>query len=435
MDGAISNPANNQQTTITKETNQVEKKTFLSGLMGGDNWIWGIYLILCFISVVEISSASSRLAYREVTNDNVLMRHTMILVLGFFFMVLPLQTLSSIRTNYVTFLGGLAYIVGFIIIILLPVLGRRVNGASRSIMGIQPVELCKMGLIISLCYFITAKDEIFTRWKFFQKKTQGRRYWFMLALIAGVTIPIATQNLSTALILGIVSLCILYLGKTKTSYLLKTIAAVSLLGGIALGLLFMLHKLNESNETAGGPHATSLPFILNRANTWEGRLFDGSSVPLWQQPIDDDNMQQMYAHMAIANSNGVGRFIGESQMRDHLPEAYSDYVYAIIFEEMGIEGAAFVMLLYFILLGRCFYLSLQTTDPLKRLLMISLPLLIIVQALIHMGVCTDAMFVTGQPLPLISRGGMSSVATSACFGILFGLSHSILRESRPKEGN
>ncbi len=115
-------------------------------------------------------------------------------------------------------------------------------------------------------------------------------------------------------------------------------------------------------------------------------------------------------------------------MRDYLPEAYSDYIYSIIFEELGILGASLVMLLYFILFWRCYRLSRKTEDQFKRLVMISLPLMIVIQALMHIGVCTDAMFVTGQPLPLISRGGMAIMSTSAIFGLLFGLSYDIIRE-------
>ena len=182
----------------------MEKKNFFSGMMGGDNWLWGIYLILCFTSIVEIASASSRLAYQQITNDNPLMRHTMFLVIGFFCLVLTLQTLSSIRTSYVTGLGLLSYIGGAILIFLLPVFGRRVQGAYRDIFGIQPVEFCKVGLIIMLCTLLTARNEVFTRWKYFRKKTEGRRYWVLLATIGLVTVPIALQNLSTALILGII---------------------------------------------------------------------------------------------------------------------------------------------------------------------------------------------------------------------------------------
>lgn len=399
--------------------------------MGGDTWIWGIYWALIFISIVEIASASSRLAYKEITNDNPLMRHTLFLIIGFFVFCMGLQSLTRANIKWVQWAGRLGYALGVVLMALMPIIGRKVNGAARDVCGIQPVELCKVGLIIVLCMAITAKDEVYKRWPFFKKNLEQRRYYFLLVLIGLATLPIMLQNLSTALILGFSSLGIMFIGKVNGKYLLRTIGGVAAIAFAFLSMLYGLHFLNQSKEDGGGSHHTSLG-IIDRANTWEKRIFDTNSVPLYEQKLNDENMQEMCAHMAIANSNGIGKFIGESQMRDYLPEAYSDYIYSIIFEETGILGAAIVMALYFILFWRCYRISLLTDDPFKRLLMVGIPLMIVIQALIHMGVCTDAMFVTGQPLPLISRGGMSSLATSACFGIMFGLSYDIMRENRNK---
>lgn len=408
-----------------------KKKSGFHAIMGGDRWIWGIYWSLVIISIVEIASASSRLAYREITNDSPLMRHTLFLVVGFIVFCLGLQSLTRANIKWVKWTGKLGFAAGVLLMMAMPIFGRRVNGAARDIGGIQPVELCKVGLIIVLCMAITAKDEVYRRWPFFKKDLELRKYIFLLVLIALAAVPIMLQNLSTAMILGFTSLGIMFIGKIKGSYLYKTIGAVAAVAGIFLGLLFGLHTINQSREDGGGSHHTNLG-VIDRANTWEQRIFDKSSVPLYDQKLNDENMQEMCAHMAIANSNGIGTFIGESQMRDYLPEAYSDYIYSIIFEETGILGALVVMALYFILFWRCYRISLMTEDPFKRLLMVGIPLMIIIQALMHMGVCTDAMFVTGQPLPLISRGGMSSLATSACFGIMFGLSYDIMRENQSK---
>lgn len=391
--------------------------------MRGDAWIWGIYWLLFAISIIEISSATSSLAYKASTNDNPLVRHTSFLVLGLFFLVLTFQSLASRRPKSIEYIGGIFYVLGVVLMLLMPIFGHEVNGAKRDILGIQPVELCKVGLVVSLCSVINMRNEVFYRWKFFRSRTRGRRYFLMLAMIAMAVLPILLQNLSSALILGMVAFFIMYLGNVKLSYLLKTLGILVTLGGVFLLLLFWLHNVNlgrEKDVDLG---------LLQRATTWEHRIFDEEEVPLVQQEINDDNLQEMYAHMAIANSRGYGKFFGNSQMRDYLPQAYSDFIYAIIFEETGIEGAAVVMLLYFALLWRCFKISLKTNDPVKRLLMLGIPLLIVVQALVHMGVCTGAMFVTGQPLPLVSRGGMSILGTSVCFGILCGLSHSIQKES------
>lgn len=401
-----------------------KNRSFLGALMRGDAWIWGIYWFLFIISIVEISSATSSLAYRASTNDNPLVRHTMFLVFGFFFLVLIFQALASRRPKSIEYIGWFSYIVGVVLMLLMPIFGHEVNGAKRDILGVQPVEFCKLGLIISLCSVINMKDESLYRWKFFRSRTKLHRYYLMLAMIFLAAFPILLQNLSSALILGLVSLFIMYLGNVKLSYLLKTLGMLAALGGLFLLLLFWLHNVN-----LGRTEDVNLG-ILQRANTWEHRIFDKDEVPLVEQEINDDNMQEIYAHMAIANSDVYGKFFGNSQMRDYLPQAYSDYIYAIIFEETGITGAIIVMLVYFILLWRCYKISLRTQDPVKRLLMLGIPLLIIVQALIHMGVSTGAMFVTGQPLPLVSRGGMSILGTSVCFGILCGLSHSIQKEVR-----
>ena len=398
--------------------------------MGGDPWIWGIYIILIFISLIELGSASSRLAYREITNDNPLMSHAKHIMAGFFIFIWGLNKLTSANVRWVKRFGALCFIAGVVLMALLPFFGREVNGARRDIFGIQPVELCKLGLVICLCRVVVANDNRF-RLSFFRKNPELRRYILMLVMMALTIVPIALQNLSSAIILTLAAFGIMFMGKVNGKYLWRTLASGILAAGVLIGLLFGLHELNQSSEDGGGRHHTELG-PLSRANTWEHRLFHGDSRPLWEQEINDENMQVMYAHMAIANSNGIGTFVGESQMRDHLPEAYSDYIYAIIFEETGILGAALVMLLYFVLLWRCYKVSLKADDPLMRLLMTGLPLLIVIQALVHMGVSTDAMFVTGQPLPLISRGGSAMMGASAIFGILMGLSENIRRDDIEK---
>ena len=407
----------------------MEKKSFFGSLMGGDNWIWGIYWILFFISIVELASASSQLAYKQVTNDNPLVRHTMFLLVGFFFFTLTFQSLTSIKVRYAVWAGRLAYFLGFVLMCLLPFFGRIHQGAIRDIGGIQPVEFLKVGMIIVLCEIIATSSESFKKYKWFREKTEGRKFWLMVLVVVAAAAPIALQNLSSALILGMTAAGIMFVGEVKTKYLCKAAVAGMIIGSILLAALGGLHVLNASHETAGERHRTNNLGLLDRANTWESRIFDGNGdTPIWDQVIDDDNMQVIYAHMAIANSKGIGRFFGESQLRDYLPEAFSDYIYCIIFEETGIFGAALVMIFYFTLFIRCCIISARTDDKLKRLLMIGLPLMIIIQALIHMGVCCNAMFVTGQPLPLISRGGMSILSTSVIFGILAGLSRNIERE-------
>ena len=400
----------------------MEKKTFLGSIMRGDSWIWGIYWLLFFISVVEMFSASSRLVYKSLTSTDPVFRHMEFLFWG----LGAVLVFQSFNAKAIRNWGILLYGFGVIGLVALFFMGRSVNGAIRDVAGIQPAEICKVGLMMTLCLAITTRDEFYYKFQFFREKTQLRRFIFYLCIAALVALPIMTQNLSTALIIGMATLSVMWVGGVEAKFIRFILIAVIIVGGLFGSALYGLHKWDESNRSAGSELVNLGP--VNRAHTWASRIFDEDEIPLADQRPNDDNAQVIHAHMALANSYPFGKFIGNSQLRDLLPEAYSDYIFAIIFEETGFLGALFVMLLYLVLLGRCFYLSSKTSEPFIRLLMIALPTIMTIQALMHIGVCTDAMFVTGQPLPLISRGGSSILFTSVSFGIMLALSRIIKNE-------
>lgn len=396
--------------------------------MRGDSWIWGIYWLLFFISIVEMFSASSRLVYKSLTSTDPVFRHMEFLFWGLG-AVLVFQSFSA---KAIRNWGILLYILGIGGLVALFFMGRSVNGAIRDVAGLQPAEICKVGLMMTLCLAITTKDEFYYRFSFFRTKTEVRRFILYLGIAALVALPILTQNLSTALIIGMATLSVMWVGGVKAQYIRFILVIIGIAGGVFATALWGLHKWDESNISAGQTTVNLGP--LDRAHTWASRIFDKDEIPLADQKPNDDNAQVIHAHMALANSYPFGKFIGNSQLRDLLPEAYSDYIFAIIFEETGFLGALFVMLLYLVLLGRCFYLAGKTEDLYVRLLMIALPTIMTIQALMHIGVCTDAMFVTGQPLPLISRGGSSILFTSVSFGIILALSR-IVKTEREKRLN
>ncbi len=403
---------------------------FAGSILRGDKTIWGIYIFLALISAVEIFSATSQLTYRGGYASDPAFRHISILLAGLVFLLISQSmSLSAIRAW-----DKLFYVFGFFLTLATIFVGTEQKGAARSIAGLQPVELCKLGLVMVLCSLVTARDATFHYFKFFRTKTQGRRYWVYLAVIVIGIVPIATQNLSSGLIMGMASLGIMFLGGVNGKYLWQTIGVGIILGLLALAALRVVYETQggEQNarsaevEQAENPGSSDK---LGRATTWANRIYDHSGKPLWEEDMRGKKSQEIYAHMAIANSYPFGRFIGNSKLRDFLPEAFSDYIFAIIFEEGGPVMALLVLLLYLILFIRCYVLSRRTESPYIRLMMVGMPLIIVIQALIHIGVCTGAMFVTGQPLPLISRGGSSIIGTSISFGILLALSR-IIRQER-----
>lgn len=425
----------------SKKSDNGLKPGLVSNIMLGDNWIWTIYIILTFISVVEIFSATSQLTYKAGSASDPAFRHITFLLIGF---VLLLVTQNMSLRAFRAW-DKLIYFGGVLLLLATPFLGVSQKGAARSIAGIQPVEVCKLGVVMLLCSAITARDAAYQVFPLFRTKIKIRRYFlycFLVLLVAG---PILFQNLSSSLIIVMASLGILFLGKVEGKYLWYTLFAGLIAGGLFLGALYAVYLNNHPEDMEGlediesvssqpkENNALMLNSWISRANTWANRVYEHSDLPLWEEDVTGKKAQEVYSHMAIANGYPLGRFIGNSKMRDFLPEAFSDYIFAIIFEEWGPIGAILVLSLYLLLICRCFILSRRTEDPYIRLMIIGLPLIIVIQALIHIGVNTGAMFVTGQPLPLISRGGSSIMGTSISFGLMLALSRLIHNECKARE--
>jgi len=179
----------------------------------------------------------------------------------------------------------------------------------------------------------------------------------------------------------------------------------------------------------------SMPAAFDRGYTWVGRIerkFVGDKdATVTKYVINDQNRQEQHGRIAMARGGVFGVFPGNSIERDYLPQAYSDFIYAIIVEEMGLIGGIFVMLLYLILLFRAGKIATKCSTVFPALLVIGLSLMIVIQALVSMVVSSGSGPVTGQPLPLISRGGTSILITSFYFGIILGITRQIKNENLP----
>lgn len=424
-----------QEQETAKEVNAQERPDFLGSIMRGDGWIWGIYIVLVCTSIVEMFSATSQLTYRTASFSDPAFNHIRNLILGFFvLLVCQSMHLKALRSwdKLILFAGLLFFGLSFFI-------GISQKGATRSVGLFQPVEFLKLGGIMVLCWAITAKDSIYHVIPWFRTKTKGRRFWayiFIILLAAG---PISTQNLSSGLIIGMASIGVMFLGKVDGKYLWLTVLAVGGLAILFLGGLKIVYEKNKNYadiETVEGSGSSkeksgfSIDNVVQRASTWANRIYNHSDKPLWEEDTSGKKSQEIYSHMALANGSNApwGQFFGNSKMRDFLPEAFSDYIFAIIFEEMGPVGALVVLLAYLALFIRCYILSRRTQSEYVRLLILGLSLIIVIQALLHIGVNTGAMFVTGQPLPLLSRGGTSIFCTSASFGMMLALSRIIQQE-------
>lgn len=415
----------------TEETLHTEarKPQSLFKLLAGDKVIGTIYLILIALSALEMFSASAILVYRFGAVPSAYAYEHMQYLIGGMILLIFAQRMSFTAIKQ---WGALYYILGAVGMILTILLGDSHQGASRSLLGfIQPVELCKLGVVIVIARLITAKNASFTSMSsFFKKHTELKRYLLMLVVAALVIGPVGKENMSSGIILGLTVFSLFFLGNIKGKYMGWTALALAIGGCIFLFYLHTVYLNNVENGKTGDQVAG-----LGRMPTWANRIYDRPEGEIWDYDLDGKHSQIVLSHMALANSYPFGKFLGNSTVRDYLPEAYSDYIFAIIFEEWAFWGASLILILYLSLLLRVYWISTQTDDLLKKLILLGLVLQITIQALIHMGVCTGAMFVTGQPLPLMSRGGSSIVCTSLNIGMMLALAKIIQQENALMEQN
>ena len=390
-------------------------------LIKGDRVIWMIFLFLCAISLLEVYSAASTLVYKQGVWVPIL-RHASYLLGG----ALCIIVVQNIPVNFFrvgTFLVYASFI-GLLFVLNMP----KINGASRSIdCGLiqwQPSETAKGGMVI-----LTAVVLAFT-----SRTKEGytqKGFWLIVMHLIALLALIFSENFSTAVILYITIFLMMFIGKVDSKKLLwMLLATVLLILAFALAIFAVPPKTYESINK-------SMPAVerfTHRFDTWRNRLVNhGSEDNLAEIDPYGNNAQRIHANIAIATSNVVGTGPGNSVERDYLSQAYSDFIYAIILEEMGWLGGTFVVALYVFLLIRASRIARLCTDQFQSLLVIGLTLLMTLQALVNMSVAVGLIPVTGQPLPLISRGGNSILANCVYIGIILSVSRDVRRRRLLKD--
>ena len=375
-----------------------------SKLFKGDRVIWIIFMFLCLISAVEVFSATSTLAYQNVNHWAPIGRHATFLVGGFLAVVL----LHNVP--YTVFRAGiLLFPVSLIMLIVTPFIGISANDAHRwlSIFGVQlqPSEFAKLSLLILIAFLLSKRGRI--------TDDQIFKWILICTLVAcGLILP---ENFSTAFMLFGVSFLMMFIGQLPIKKLMK------LAGTLVALLLLFLAVLKFT------PREIVQSYLPGRLATWQARLerFGDDSAnynAAGTYIVTDENYQVSHAKIAIARGGLFGQMPGHGQQRDFLPQAYSDFIYAIILEELGFAGGVFVLLLYIMLLVRVGMIARRCETPFPKFLVLGCGLLIVVQALANMAVAVSLIPVTGQPMPLVSRGGTSTVISCVYFGIILSIS-------------
>lgn len=396
-------------------------------LLKGDKVVWMIFFLLCCISIIEVYSASSRMTFASGNHFAPLINQA-IFLFGAFVIVLVLHYVPCSKLNW---------IAPFFLPVSLLLLGITTFGSGGSLNGthrwtqifgvsLQPSELVK-GAMVFWTALVLARTQMARRLengKIVTGAVKGstpaspfKKIMWPLGISCGI---IFIDNVSTAVMLFTVIFIMMIIGKIYWVLLVKLVGVLALVGGLSL---FAILSLPDE--------AISKVPVLNRTLTVKHRLirFDDKDAgakfgsEAWKrQQLDDKNSQSTYAKVAIANSNGIGLWFGNSVQRDFLQHAESDFIYAIIIEESGIIGAAVVMALYLFLFMRTGKIAQKCRKYFPAYLVIGLGLMMTLQALVNMAVAVGAIPVTGQTLPFVSRGGTSIIVTSFYFAVILSVS-------------
>ena len=377
-----------------------------------DRTYWMLFIALILVAIIALFSASSFFVFQEGNSTlGAILSQMLYIALG----VALAFGLQFVPSKWIRLLGYIGLIVSFVLLLLtFTSLGVEVNGATRwiEIFGItfQPSELAKLTLIIVVSDLLS------------RIKTQNdQRKYFGISIVITLIICgiIFIGNLSTAGLLGGIVILLAILARVHIKYWGSLVVAITAF--LICGYFFINEAYVKPNrEMKDGS-------IMERAITWVKRInrsIEEKKIPDAEFRITDENYQRSHAQIAIARGgkSPVGVLPGNSIQRDILPQAFADYIFAIIVEESGIIGAIGLIFLYLSILFRACLKSSRYADFSAMLMVMGLALMITCQALISMMVSVGLGPVTGQPLPMISRGGTSAIITSIYFGIIMSVS-------------
>ena len=391
----------------------------IKDIFKGDKVIWIIFLFLCLISIVEVFSAASTLTYKSGDHWGPITQHSVILMVGAFIVVL----VHNIPCKYFRVLPFFLLPVSCVLLLIVMVMGNYVNGAARwmNFFGIQfqPSELAKMAVIIVTAFILSRFQE--------EEGANPKAFKYIMWIIGIVFVLIAPENGSTAVLLFGVVFLMMIIGRVPWRQLGMLVGSAAILITLFVSVI-MITPASQYRD---------LP-MMHRVETWQNRIKgfmeDKEAVPAAKYDIDKD-AQIAHANIAIATSNVVGKMPGNSVQRDFLSQAFSDFIFAIIIEELGLLGGAFIVMLFLWLLIRAGKIARRSEKSFPAFLVMGISMLLVSQAMLNMMVAVGLFPVTGQPLPLISKGGTSTLINCAYIGMILSVSRYVAEkeEQRLKE--
>lgn len=397
----------------------------IGNIFKGDKVIWIVFFMLCMISLVEVFSASSNLTYKSNNFIMPIMKHAIMLAVGGFIAVV----ITNIPCRYFKLTTPFLILLSVATLLWVLFAGESINGANRVIeiagQTFQPSEIAKGTIILSEAQILSAMQT--------ERGADRKAFKYILIIALPMIFLIGLENLSTALLLFASMFLLMFIGRVPWIQLGK-------LAGICVGFALMgillieivgddtkvedskltkVEKVEKPKKERG-----AIEKMFHRADTWKARInkfTDDTEVAPQDYDLDKD-AQVAHANIAIVSSNVIGKGPGNSVERDFLAQAFSDFIYAIIIEEMGLFGASLVVFLYIVLLFRTARIANRCDNNFPAFLCMGFALMLVIQASANMLVAVGIVPVTGQPLPLISKGGTSTIINCAYIGAILSVS-------------
>ena len=424
----------NNKSHISEKAHRYEEMT----RKHGDPLIWGIYIMLIVISLVETYSAASR----EVVKMGVYMpilKHILFLMIGGGLLLATYRIPYTNKKYLIFYTVGLTAI-SILLLIYVLFFGENYNNAQRSFrvvgISVQPFEIAKLAVVLCLSLVLSRTQK--------GNGVSNNGVIVCVLLIAVYGLLTYVNGMTNFLLLTSISLVMMVVGGIT----FKRIAILLVAFGLVGGAIYMIKSSNDDKDENLQKSRSQTEQVMQEGETGDlvaeqaskkgKKKVDRSNVrkkrienwlnndSLWTRPIiPNENDQEMFAYMAQAHGGVTGVFFGNSRETSRLPLASSDYVFSIIVEDTGLIGGVIVLTLFLALLLRAAMIARRCRRTLPTLMVIGLASMITLQALFHIAINTGVFPVSGQPLPLISKGGSAIVVTSYAFALLLSISRTV----------
>lgn len=391
-----------------------------SGLLNktkGDQFIWGIVVLLALTSLLVVYSATGSLAYKMYKGNTevYLFKQLSFIILG----MLVIYFLHRVNYTIYSRVAQILFLISIPLLIYTLFFGAKINEGSRWIklpvinMTIQTSDLAKLALFMYVSRQLSKKQDMIKDFK--------KGFLPVITPVLVICALIMPANLSNALLTGATSLLLLFIGRVSIKHILLTIGLAMIPIAIIVSVAVATYDKNAAENDSAKPQIATTLKSFGRFGTWVKRVQDFMYAKAEETPY-----QVQQAKMAIANGGvlfGLGP--GNSRQRNYLPQAYNDFIYSIIIEEYGLLGGAFIIFVYLLFLFRCIRIFRRCPYAFGAFLALGLSFTLVVQAVANMAVNVNIVPVTGVTLPLVSMGGSSFLFTCAAIGIILSVARNV----------